>query len=110
MFFPTIPLLFPRSILSLGIVLFSNGFGIAPILIPNYTLVEQSVPTTKVTETFVWIIAGLQIGNALPGPLSGYLIDHDGTDNSFIVPAISLPLTILCFFPYLTVWRFLIKV
>ena len=110
MFFFTIPLLFVDSILVLGIVLFFSGFGVAPILISGYAIVEKSVPTAKVTETFAWILAGLQIGNALPGPISGYMIDNYGADKSFIVPVIALLITILSFLPYLKVWRVLIKI
>lgn len=110
MFFATLAFLFSHTILILGIVLFFNGFGVAPILIAGYSIVEKSVPAAKVTETFAWILAGLQIGNALPGPISGYMIDHYGADKSFIVPIIALLLTILSFIPYLKVWRVLIKI
>jgi len=110
MIFATIPLLFSHTLLVLGIVLFLNGFGIAPIIISGYAIVEKSVPAAKVTEAFAWVIAGLQIGNALPGPLTGYMIDHYGADKSFIVPVIALLITILCFLPYLKAWRQLIKI
>jgi MFS family permease len=110
MFFATIPLLFSHSILILGIVLFLNGFGVAPILISGYAIVEKSVPAAKVTETFAWILAGLQIGNALPGPLVGFMIDQYGAEKSFIVPVIALLLAILSLLPYRKVWRILIKI
>lgn len=110
MFFATLVFLFSHTILVLGIVLFVNGFGVAPILIAGYSIVEKSVSAAKVTETFAWILAGLQIGNALPGPISGYMIDHYGADKSFIVPVIALLLTILSLIPYLKVWRVLIKI
>jgi MFS family permease len=110
MFFATIPLLFTHSILVLGIVLFLNGFGVAPILISGYAMVEKSVPAAKVTETFAWILAGLQIGNALPGPLVGFMIDQYGADRSFLVPVIALLLAILSLLPYRKVWRDLVKI
>jgi MFS family permease len=110
MFFATIPLLFSHSILILGIVLFLNGFGVAPILISGYAIVEKSVPAAKVTETFAWILAGLQIGNALPGPLVGFMIDQYGAEKSFIVPVIALLLAILSLMPYRKVWQILIKI
>ncbi len=110
MIFATIPLLFSHSLLVLGIVLFLNGFGIAPIIISGYAIVEKSVPAAKVTEAFAWVIAGLQIGNALPGPVTGYMIDHYGAEKSFIVPVIALLITILCFLPYLKAWRQLVKI
>jgi len=110
MFFATTALLFSHTIFILGIVLFVNGFGVAPILIAGYSIVEKSVSTAKVTETFAWILAGLQIGNAIPGPISGYMIDHYGADKSFIVPVIALLFTIFSFIPYLKVWRVLIKI
>lgn len=108
-FFATLLLLVSHSILVLGIVLFINGFGVAPILVAGYSIVEKSVSSAKVTETFAWVLAGLQIGNALPGPLSGYMIDNYGADQSFIIPVVALILTILSLLPYLKVWRVLIK-
>ncbi len=110
MFFATIALLFSHTVFVLGIVLFLNGFGVAPILIAGYSIVEKSVSAAKVTETFAWILAGLQIGNAIPGPFSGYIIDNYGADKSFIVPVIALLFTILSFIPYLRVWRVLVKI
>jgi len=109
MFFATLLLLVSHSILVLGIVLFLNGFGVAPILVAGYSIVEKSVSAAKVTETFAWVLAGLQIGNALPGPLTGYMIDNFGADKSFIVPVVALMLAILSLLPYLKVWRVLIK-
>lgn len=109
MVFATIPLLFTHSIIVLAVVLFLNGFGVAPILIAGYAIVEKSVSPAKVTETFAWILAGLQIGNALPGPLTGYMIDNYGADISFIIPVISLVLTVFSLLPYLKVWRVLVK-
>jgi MFS family permease len=110
MLFATIPLLFTHSILILAIVLFLNGFGVAPILISGYAIVEKSVPAAKVTETFAWILAGMQIGNALPGPFVGFMIDQFGAERSFIVPVIALLLAILSLLPYRKVWGALIKI
>jgi MFS family permease len=110
MFFATLLLLVSHSVLVLGLVLFLNGFGVAPILVAGYSIVEKSVSSAKVTETFAWVLAGLQIGNALPGPIVGYMIDNYGAENAFIIPVIALLLTILSLLPYLKVWRVLIKV
>jgi MFS family permease len=110
MLFATIPLLFTHSILILAIVLFLNGFGVAPILISGYAIVEKSVPAAKVTETFAWILAGMQIGNALPGPFVGFMIDQFGAERSLIVPVIALLLAILSLLPYRKVWGALIKI
>ena len=110
MFFLTIPLLFVHSILVLGIVLFLSGLGVAPILVSGYAIVEKSVPAAKITESFAWVLAGLQIGNALPGPLSGYMIDNYGADKSFIVPVIALLFTILSLLPFRKVWRVALKI
>ncbi|MCX6457001.1 MAG: MFS transporter [Actinobacteria bacterium] len=110
MFFATLLLLVSHSVIVLGLVLFLNGFGVAPILVAGYSIVEKSVSSAKVTETFAWVLAGLQIGNALPGPLVGYMIDNYGAERAFIIPVIALLLTILSLLPYLKVWRVLIKV
>lgn len=108
--FLTIPLLFVDSIFVLGIVLFLSGLGVAPILISGYAIVEKSVSAANITESFAWVLAGLQIGNALPGPISGYMIDNYGANKSFIIPVIALLITILSLLPYRKVWRVLIKI
>jgi hypothetical protein len=61
-------------------------------------------------QFLVAILAGLQIGNALPDPISGYMIDQLGADKSFIAPVIALLLAILSLLAYLKVWRVLIKI
>lgn len=91
-------------------MLFLSGLGVAPILISGYAIVEKSVSAANITESFAWVLAGLQIGNALPGPISGYMIDNYGANKSFIIPVIALLITILSLLPYRKVWRVLIKI
>jgi predicted MFS family arabinose efflux permease len=52
----------------------------------------------------------MQIGNALPGPFVGFMIDQFGAERSFIVPVIALLLAILSLLPYRKVWGALIKI
>ncbi len=101
----SIPLLFVHSILILAIALFISGFGVAPLIVAGYGVAEKSVPSAKVTETLAWVIAGLALGGAIPGPLTGHIIDSKGAGAAFIVPFVSLILANLALLPYIKTWR-----
>jgi MFS family permease len=66
---------------------------------------EKSVPSAKVTETLAWVIAGLALGGAIPGPLTGHIIDSKGAGSAFIVPFVCLLLANLALLPYVKTWR-----
>ncbi len=89
----------------LTIALFLSGVGVAPLIVSGYNVAEKSVPPEKVTETLSWVIAGLSLGSALPGTLTGHIIDSQGASKAFIVPVICLFLGNLATLPYLRTWR-----
>ena len=68
-------------------------------------MAEKSVPAEKVTETLSWVIAGLSLGGALPGTLTGHIIDSQGAGKAFIVPIVALFLANLATLPYLRTWQ-----
>lgn len=100
-----IPFFYVRSVISLGIALFVSGFGIAPLLVAGYGVVEKAVDSSKITETLAWVMAGLNLGGALPGSLSGHIIDRYGADKSFYVPLACMGLALISLLPYAKVWR-----
>ena len=105
----TIPLLlaaklFPGNLLMLSIALFLNGIFIAPLIVAGYTAAENLVEENQVTETLAWILSGLILGGALPGAITGHIIDTTGAQTAFIVPVIAMGISILTLIFYFKVW------
>ena len=101
----SIPFFFIHSMLMLAVALFISGIGVAPLIVAGYNVAEKSVPPEKVTETLSWVIAGLSLGGALPGTLTGHIIDSQGASKAFIIPIACLLLANLATLPYLLTWR-----
>lgn len=101
----SLPFFFIHSMVMLSIALFLSGVGVAPLIVAGYNVAEKSVPPEKVTETLSWVIAGLSLGGALPGTLTGHIIDSQGASKAFIVPIICLILSNIATLPYLRTWR-----
>ncbi|MEJ0014826.1 MAG: MFS transporter [Actinomycetota bacterium] len=101
----SLPFFFIHSMLMLAGALFISGAGVAPLIVAGYNVAEKSVPPEKVTETLSWVIAGLSFGGALPGTLTGHLIDSQGASKAFIVPITCLLLANVATLPYLRTWR-----
>ena len=101
----SIPFFFIHSMVALAIALFLSGIGVAPLIVAGYNVAEKSVPAEKVTETLSWVIAGLSLGGALPGTLTGHIIDSQGASKAFIVPMACLLLANVATLPYLRTWR-----
>ena len=101
----TIPVIFVNSVTLLAVALFASGLLVAPILITGYAIAEKAVPSEKVTETLAWVIAALNLGGALPGPLTGHLIDAFDARTAFIVPLACLFLANFTTLPYRKTWR-----
>ena len=101
----SLPFFFIHSMVVLSIALFLSGIGVAPLIVAGYNVAEKSVPPEKVTETLSWVIAGLSLGGALPGTLTGHIIDSQGASRAFIVPVICLLLANIATLPYLRIWR-----
>ena len=101
----SLPFFFIHSMVMLSIALFLSGVGVAPLIVAGYNVAEKSVPPEKVTETLSWVIAGLSLGGALPGTLTGHIIDSQGASKAFIVPIVCLLLSNLATLPYLRTWR-----
>jgi MFS family permease len=71
----------------MGAALFVAGFAIAPSLIATMSLVEQSVPSGRLTEGMAFIHTGLAAGLAPGAALSGVVVDAAGASPAYLVSA-----------------------
>ena len=70
----------------LAALLFGSGLAISPTLISSVALVEQAVPTGRLTEGISWMTTGLIIGVAPGAALTGATVDGYGASAAFWVP------------------------
>jgi MFS family permease len=69
----------------MGAALFVAGFAIAPSLIATLSLVEQSVPSARLSEGMAFIHTGLAAGLAPGAALSGFVVDTAGASPAYLV-------------------------
>jgi MFS family permease len=67
--------------------LFLAGFAIAPSLIATLSMVEQSVPSQRLTEGMAFIHTGIAAGLAPGAALSGVVADAAGASPAYLVSA-----------------------
>ncbi|CAN5225883.1 MFS transporter [soil metagenome] len=91
-------LAFLPGITSVTVVLFVAGFAIAPTLIATISLVEQTVPRSRLTEGISWISTGIAAGVAPGAAISGQVIDAAGASVAYLVPLASGLLAVLASF------------
>ena len=75
------------SVWLMAAALFVAGFAIAPTLIATMSLVEQSVPSARLTEGMAIIHTGLAAGLAPGAALSGVVVDAAGSSPAYLVSA-----------------------
>lgn len=80
------PVPFLDSLLVMGPVLFVAGFAIAPTLIALSSLVQQTVPTVRLTEGMAVLHTGLAAGVAPGAALAGVVIDAYGASTAYLLP------------------------
>ncbi len=101
----SLPLAFVNNLVLLAIALFFNGFAVSPLVVAAYGVAESAVEPGQITEALAWVIAGMPLGGALAGALSGWVIDHHGAHVAFWVPVATLTCAILMGLPYLRTWN-----
>ena len=79
------PLAFIDSVLLMGVALLLGGIAIAPTLIAATSLVEQSVPSARLTEGMSLLHTGVVAGVALGAALAGVVIDRSGASTAYFV-------------------------
>lgn len=88
-------LVFLPGLVSVTVVLFVAGFAIAPTLIATISLVEQTVPRSRLTEGIAWISTGIGAGVAPGAAVSGQVIDASGASVAYLVPVVSGVIAVL---------------
>ena len=87
------PLALAASVTWVAVLLFVAGFAISPTLVATISLVEQCVPTARLTEGITWVTSGLATGIAPGAAVSGAVVDRSGPSTGFLVPVVSGALT-----------------
>ncbi len=77
------PLPFLQTIPTVAILGFIVGIATAPSLICGFTVVENLVPASRLTESITWTLAGIGIGVAASASLCGAAIDQWGAWAAF---------------------------
>lgn len=84
-----VPPVFIESMWLMGPVLFLGGLAIAPTLIAALSLMEQNVPSARLTESMAVLHTGMAGGVAPGAALAGYVIDHQGASAAYVVPVVA---------------------
>lgn len=84
-FVTTLPFLVVGSIWTLSVAVFFAGIFFAPTMILVMTLIERTVPPSKLTEGMTWALTGLTIGTAIGTFSSGLAVEGYGTTGGFLV-------------------------
>ncbi|WP_150254482.1 MFS transporter [Nocardiopsis deserti] len=84
-FVTTLPFLVVGSIWTLSVAVFFAGIFFAPTMILVMTLIERTVPPSRLTEGMTWALTGLTIGTAIGTFSSGLAVEESGTTGGFLV-------------------------
>ena len=83
------PLVLVDAVWLMGALLFLAGFAIAPSLIATLSLVEQTVPSARLTEGMSFIHTGLAAGLAPGAALGGVVVDAAGASPAYLVSVVA---------------------
>jgi predicted MFS family arabinose efflux permease len=84
------PLALAQDMASLGVLMVLAGLAIAPALATAFSLLGQVAPAGTMTEAYTWTATGFGGGIALGSAAGGWLVEHSGTDASFLVAAVAI--------------------
>jgi MFS family permease len=79
------PLMFVQSVPLMAVVLLVGGLAIAPTLIGTMTMVEQGVPSSRLTEGMAILHTGIVAGVAPGASIAGFVVDHSGASAAYAV-------------------------
>ncbi|MBL0748134.1 MFS transporter [Nocardioides baculatus] len=79
------PLMFIHSIPLMAVVLLVGGLAIAPTMIGAMTMVEQGVPSGRLTEGMAILHTGIVAGVAPGAAVAGFVVDHSGASAAYAV-------------------------
>ena len=81
-----LPLPLAGNLFALDVMLFVAGFAISPTLVATMSLVESTVPASRLTEGISWVTTGIAAGLAPGAAIAGHVIDLRGASDGFLVP------------------------
>jgi MFS family permease len=84
-----LPLAFIDSLWVMGGWLFVAGFAIAPTIVASLTIVEQTVPHSRLTEGMAIVETALTAGVAPGAALAGRIIDTHGASRAYLVSLVA---------------------
>ena len=79
------PLSFIGSIPVMGVFLLIGGFAIAPTMVATISLVQESVPPSRLNEGMAILQTGIVAGVAPGAALSGVVVDASGASAAYLV-------------------------
>jgi predicted MFS family arabinose efflux permease len=79
------PLMFVDSVPLMAVLLLVGGLAIAPTMIGAMTMVEQGVPSSRLTEGIAILHTGIVAGVAPGASAAGYVVDHRGASAAYAV-------------------------
>ena len=79
------PLMFIDSVPLMAVVLLIGGLSIAPTMIGAMTMVQQGVPSGRLTEGMAILHTGIVAGVAPGATIAGYVVDHQGASAAYAV-------------------------
>jgi MFS family permease len=79
------PLALVGTIPLMGVFLFLGGFAIAPTMVATITLVQESVPPSRLNEGMAILQTGIVAGVAPGAALSGVVVDAQGASAAYLV-------------------------
>ncbi len=79
------PLMFVQSVPLMAVVLLVGGLAIAPTLIGVMTMVEQGVPSGRLTEGMAILHTGIVAGVAPGAGIAGFVVDESGASAAYAV-------------------------
>jgi predicted MFS family arabinose efflux permease len=97
-----VPLPFIDGLWLLGAVLFVAGFAISPTLVATVSLIDDTVPSQRLTEGITWVTTGLGLGVAVGAAVAGRIIDDLGASPAYWVSTASgaLAAVVACLTPH----------
>lgn len=79
------PLVLVDSVPLMAVLLLFGGLAIAPTMISAMTMVEQGVPSGRLTEGMAILHTGIVAGVAPGAAAAGFVVDHYGASAAFLV-------------------------
>ncbi len=83
------PLMLVRDVWLMVPFVVLAGIAVSPVLISAFTLAEQLVPRSAVTEAFTWIGTALALGVAIGASVSGEIVDGYGANAALAVAPVA---------------------